>query len=145
MDNETYNKIQETLNNVENQLHQIGREVAQEIKRIQILAKLKRLTNFLDTIIPNDENDDDEPNTQATFSVRLVDVRNDVIGGGKLRVVKFLKEHKDLGLKEAVDLVNTTPSIIFNNLSIAEAEKMVNELTKFGAICEIVEDKKQKV
>lgn len=193
MDNETYNKIQETLGNIENQLHQLGRdvkcqpieaekafgviflkgdnkgcttqilstpkiaskmilqcisnhpEIAQEIKRIQTLQKLERLASFLDAITPDDEDDDDKPDTQATFSVRLVDVHNDVISGGKLHVVKFLKESKDLGLKEAVDLVNTTPSIIFNNLSIAEAEKIVNELAEFGAVCEIVEDKKTKV
>ena len=184
MDNKTYDKVQETLTEVENRLYQMSKdighqpiekekvfgfifihgddkgcttqivspapiaammilqllsdrpEIAQEIKRIQVAS-------FLDAMIPDD--DDDESDTQATFSVCLVDVHNDVIGGSKLRVVKFLKESKDLGLKEAADLVNATPCIIFNNLSITEAEKIVNELAKFGAVCEIVKDKKTKV
>ena len=192
MDNETYNKIQEEIKRIQEQLHQIARdvngnfeegqkpfgiilmngdnegcttqvlstpkiaalmiiqllsnrpEIAQEIKRIQALQNLERLESFLNAMLPDDK-DDDQSNTQATFSVRLVDVRNDGIGGSKLHVVKFLKESKDISLKEALDLVNTMPSIIFNNLSLAEAERMVNKLAKFGAICKIVEDKKTKV
>lgn len=105
MDELTYNKIQETLTEVENRLHQLGRdighqpietekafgviflkgdnkgcttqvlstptiaakmilqcisnnpEVAQEIKRIQTLQKLERLTNLFEAILPDDDDE----------------------------------------------------------------------------------------
>ena len=108
MDELTYNKIQETLTEVENRLYQMSKdighqpiekekvfgfifihgddkgcttqivspapiaammilqllsnrpEIAQEIKRIQALQKLERLANFLDAMIPDDDNDDEE-------------------------------------------------------------------------------------
>ena len=71
--------------------------------------------------------------TDATF--------NDVVlksdGGSKLAVVKLVKELTGLGLKEAKDLVDNTPSSIKEAVSKDDAEGLKKSLEEAGAEVEL--------
>ena len=58
-------------------------------------------------------------------------------GGSKLAVVKLVKELTGLGLKEAKDLVDTTPSSIKEAVSKDDAEGLKKSLEEAGAEVEL--------
>ncbi|MDD7438288.1 MAG: 50S ribosomal protein L7/L12 [Bacteroidales bacterium] len=58
-------------------------------------------------------------------------------GGAKLQVVKAVKEHMGLGLKEAKDLVDGTPSKLKEGVDKAEADALKAALEEAGAEVEI--------
>ena len=58
-------------------------------------------------------------------------------GGSKLAVVKLVKELTGLGLKEAKEIVDATPSNIKEGVSKDEAEALKAELEKAGAEVEL--------
>jgi len=58
-------------------------------------------------------------------------------GGSKLAVVKLVKELTGLGLKEAKEIVDSTPSNIKEGVSKDEAEALKAELEKAGAEVEL--------
>lgn len=51
----------------------------------------------------------------------------------KLKVIKEIRAFTDLGLKEAKDLVEKTPSVVKKGVSMEEAEKIVAKLKEVGA------------
>ena len=58
-------------------------------------------------------------------------------GAEKLKVVKLVKELTGLGLKEAKELVDGTPSKVKEGLSKADAEALKAQLTEVGAEVEL--------
>lgn len=69
---------------------------------------------------------------KTSFDVILKDA-----GAGKLKVVKAVKEGCGLGLKEAKDLVDGTPSKLKEGVSKEEAEALKAALEAEGAVVEI--------
>lgn len=58
-------------------------------------------------------------------------------GGAKLQVVKAVKEHMGIGLKEAKDLVDAAPSKLKEGVDKAEAEALKAALEEAGAEVEV--------
>ena len=58
-------------------------------------------------------------------------------GAAKLQVVKAVKEHCGLGLKEAKDLVDSAPSTLKEGLSKDDAEALKKALEEAGAEVEL--------
>ena len=58
-------------------------------------------------------------------------------GAAKLQVVKAVKEHCGLGLKEAKDLVDGAPSTLKEGLSKDDAEALMKALEEAGAEVEL--------
>jgi len=69
---------------------------------------------------------------QTEFSVVLT-------GGGakKIQVIKVVREITSLGLKEAKDAVDNTPSTLKEGISKAEAEEIKKKLEEQGAEVEL--------
>jgi large subunit ribosomal protein L7/L12 len=58
-------------------------------------------------------------------------------GANKIGVIKVVRALTSLGLKEAKDKVDTTPSTIKEGVSKAEAEDAKKQLTEAGAVVEV--------
>ena len=58
-------------------------------------------------------------------------------GANKLAVVKLVKELTGLGLKEAKEMVDGTPSVIKEGLAKADAEGLKKQLEEAGAEVEL--------
>lgn len=69
---------------------------------------------------------------QDSFTVVLADA-----GAQKIGVIKVVKEVLGLGLKEAKDLVDATPSDLKSNVKKAEAEELKAKLEEAGAKVEL--------
>ena len=74
----------------------------------------------------------DAAETKSEFDVVLKSA-----GGSKLAVVKLVKELTGLGLKEAKDLVENTPSSIKEAVSKDDAEGLKKSLEQAGAEVEL--------
>ena len=61
------------------------------------------------------------------------DVVLKVIGDKKIQVIKVVRAHTQLGLKEAKDLVDAAPKAVREGLSKDEAEQIKKELEEAGA------------
>ncbi len=75
---------------------------------------------------------DDSGDAKSEFDVVLKSA-----GGSKLAVVKLVKELTGLGLKEAKDLVDNTPSSIKEAVSKDDAEGLKKSLEEAGAEVEL--------
>ena len=69
---------------------------------------------------------------KSEFDVVLAEV-----GANKLKVVKAVKEACGLGLKEAKDLVDGTPSTLKEGMAMAEAENLKKAIEAEGAKVEL--------
>jgi large subunit ribosomal protein L7/L12 len=69
---------------------------------------------------------------KTEFSVVLA-----AIGAEKLQVIKIVRTHTDLGLKEAKALVESAPKAIKEGVSKEEAQKIKAELEAVGAKIEL--------
>ena len=69
---------------------------------------------------------------KVEFNVTLVSV-----GDKKIQVLKELRALTNLGLKEAKDMIDKTPSVIKDNASKEEAEKIKTKLEEVGAKVEV--------
>jgi len=58
-------------------------------------------------------------------------------GEKKIQVIKVVRAHTSLGLKEAKDLVDGAPKTVKEAVSKEEAEKIKKELEESGAVVEI--------
>ena len=58
-------------------------------------------------------------------------------GAKKIQVIKVVRELTSLGLKEAKDLVDGTPSNVKEGVTKAEAEEMKKRLEDQGAVVEL--------
>ena len=66
-----------------------------------------------------------------------VDVVLTSAGDRKISVIKVVRQHTGLGLKEAKDLVDGAPNVVKAALERAEAEKLRKELEEQGAGVEL--------
>ena len=69
---------------------------------------------------------------QTEFSVGLT-----AGGAKKIQVIKVVREITSLGLKEAKDAVDNTPSVLKEGVSKAEAEEIKKKLEEQGATVEL--------
>jgi large subunit ribosomal protein L7/L12 len=69
---------------------------------------------------------------QTEFAVNLVSV-----GDKKIQVLKELRAVTQLGLKEAKDIIDKAPSVIKENATKEEADKIKAKLEEVGAKVEI--------
>jgi len=74
----------------------------------------------------------EEVEEKTTFNVVLKSV-----GEQKIQVIKVVRAHTTLGLKEAKALVDGAPSTIKESISKEEAEKIKTELEGVGAQVEL--------
>ncbi|MGX7591013.1 ribosomal protein bL12 [Candidatus Karelsulcia muelleri] len=58
-------------------------------------------------------------------------------GNSKLATIKLIKNITGKGLKESKDIVDSAPSLIKNNLNKTEADLLIKEFDKIGAIAEL--------
>jgi large subunit ribosomal protein L7/L12 len=58
-------------------------------------------------------------------------------GEKKINVIKVVRAHTGLGLKEAKDLVDTAPKAVKEGISKDEAEKLKKEFEEAGATVEL--------
>ena len=65
---------------------------------------------------------------KTEFNVELTNA-----GPNKIQVIKVVRAHTNLGLKEAKDLVEAAPAVVKENVSKEEAEKIKKELEEQGA------------
>ena len=65
------------------------------------------------------------------------DVVLQAIGDKKIQVIKAVRQHTSLGLKEAKALVEEAPKAVKEGLSKEEAEKVKADLEEAGATVEI--------
>ena len=69
---------------------------------------------------------------QTEFTVNLIGA-----GDKKINVIKVVRAHTGLGLKEAKDLVDGAPKTVKEAVSKDEAEKIKKELEEAGAAVEV--------
>ncbi len=69
---------------------------------------------------------------QTEFNVNLIGA-----GDKKINVIKVVRVHTGLGLKEAKDLVDGAPKTVKEGVSKEEAEKIKKELEEAGAAVEV--------
>jgi large subunit ribosomal protein L7/L12 len=69
---------------------------------------------------------------KSEYTVVLKDV-----GGNKINVIKAVREVTTLGLKEAKDLVEATPTNVKEGINKADAEAVVKKLAEAGATAEL--------
>lgn len=69
---------------------------------------------------------------QTEFNVNLISA-----GEKKINVIKVVRAHTGLGLKEAKDLVDSAPKTVKEAVSKDEAEKIRKELEEAGAAVEV--------
>ncbi len=71
---------------------------------------------------------EEDANVPSTVSVELTET-----GSNKIGVIKALRVITDLGLKEAKDLADNTPSVVKEDVVREEAEEMKKKLEEAGA------------
>ena len=69
---------------------------------------------------------------QSEFTVTLVSV-----GDKKIQVLKELRALTQLGLKEAKDMIDKTPSVVKESVTKEEADKIKAKLEEVGAKVEV--------
>jgi large subunit ribosomal protein L7/L12 len=69
---------------------------------------------------------------QTSFDVNLSSP-----GDKKIQVIKVVREITGLGLKEAKELVDSSPKAVKSGVSKEEAEELKNKLEEVGAIVEV--------
>ncbi|WWO97122.1 MAG: 50S ribosomal protein L7/L12 [Candidatus Dasytiphilus stammeri] len=74
----------------------------------------------------------EEVEEQTEFSIMLT-----AIGNNKIAVIKAVRGITGLGLKDAKDLVESSPTVIKENVSKEEAETLKKTLLQTGASIEI--------
>ena len=78
-----------------------------------------------------------EPAAAAAEEKTSFDVVLKAAGANKLAIVKLVKELTGLGLKEAKDMVDSTPSAIKEGIAKADAEALKKQLEEAGAEVEL--------
>ncbi len=82
---------------------------------------------------PAAEGGEAAPEGQTTFNVVLTDA-----GANKISVIKMVREiNQSLGLKEAKDLVESTPKEVITGVNKATAEEAKKKLEEAGAKVEL--------
>ena len=74
----------------------------------------------------------DKPEEKTTFDVVL-----EAAGDKKIQVIKVVRAHTTLGLKEAKDLVDGAPKTIKEAIPKEEAEKIKTELEAAGGVVKL--------
>lgn len=72
------------------------------------------------------------PDEKTEFDIILT-----AFGDKKINVIKVVRAHTGLGLKEAKDLVDGVPSTVKEQVAKDEAEKVKKELEEAGATVEL--------
>src|SRR6056297_649594 len=78
-----------------------------------------------------------EPEAEGEAEKTEFDVVLKSPGGAKLQIVKLVKELTGLGLKEAKEVVDSSPKAIKEGVSKEEAESLKQQLEEAGAEVEL--------
>jgi ribosomal protein L7/L12 len=73
-----------------------------------------------------------EPYIKTAVNVLLASA-----GADKIASIKVLRELTSLGLKEAKDLVDSAPCVVFSAASLEEAELVIKRFSEVGALARI--------
>lgn len=76
-------------------------------------------------------------NEKKEIKKKIFDLYLKSSGNSKLATIKLIKNITGKGLKESKDIVDSAPSLIKNNLNKTEAELLIKEFEKIGAIAEL--------
>ena len=110
------------------------KKLAEELVNLTVLE-----VNELSTILKDEYGI--EPAAAVDPDVTAIRCQFDVIlkeaGASKLAVVKLVKELTGKGLKEAKDLVDSTPATVKEAVSKDEAEALKKQLEEAGAVVEL--------
>ncbi len=68
----------------------------------------------------------------------IFDVMLKEVGEKKIQVIKAVRALTSLGLKEAKDLVESTPKAVKEGVAKEEADEAIRQLTEAGAVAEVV-------
>jgi len=85
------------------------------------------------------ENSTKKRNSQNNIKESKYNIYIQYPGPAKLALLKSIKDATGLGLKEAKDLVDNTPSTIILNCDYYQANTLANEMRKIGAIVNIID------
>ncbi len=82
------------------------------------------------------------PSLLIMLSIAAAPARYDVVltavkPGNKIRVIKVLRTHTALGLKECKELTEKTPSVVKSGISRIEADRIQKDLTTSGATADV--------
>ena len=69
---------------------------------------------------------------------KLCGVILDDAGPNKVKIIRVVKNNMGIGLKEAMELVDNSPSLICNNISLDRGKLIAEELADEGAFVRIV-------
>lgn len=74
----------------------------------------------------------EEEEEKTSFTVMLT-----AVGANKIAVIKEVRTHTDLGLREAKELVDSVPKSIKENIAKEEAEEIKKKIEATGATVEL--------
>ena len=140
--NNEYSEI-ETLRQRVKVLNRTAEDNAKNSKLFeQRINALKEENKQLMTIIENEEKEIQQLKEGKEYNSIFVggpkyDLMLKYVGAAKLQVVKAVKEAFNLGLKEAMDLVDGAPSVLKRGVSKSEAERLKKYIEAAGATVEI--------
>jgi large subunit ribosomal protein L7/L12 len=78
-----------------------------------------------------------EPSNTVIDEPTSFDVVLTAAGAKKIQVIRVVRQHTSLGLKEAKDLVESVPAVVRAGLPKEEAERLGTELVEQGASVEL--------
>lgn len=101
---------------------------------LDLISEIEKKFNVSSDILINTKNkqDDIKKEEKTEFKIQLKK-----IGPNKVSVIKVVRAATNLGLKESKDLVESTPTIIKENLSKEDAQNLQKNLIAAGAESEI--------
>ena len=149
----------ESMNTYFDKIHEFRRELRLHKARYDILKNLdhiraKRGLNAILYLIINDfllENEYIKSTNQSRYQYALragtsvyIEKKQILIlkrrGDKPLSVVKYLKENLKFNLKQAKEIVETSPCVVSKQLSFDEAERFKKEIENLGATCYLKTD-----
>ena len=117
-------------------------EILEKIEKMSVL-ELNELVKAIEskfgvsaqatTVVAHAEGGEAKSDTEkSTFNVQLTD-----FGANKIAIIKVVKEVLVLGLKEAKDLVDATPSMLKEGMKKEDAEALKKKVEEAGGKVEL--------
>ena len=107
-------------------------EAAELVKKLEEELGVSAAAAVVAPATGTSDGDSEEAAEQTEFTVMLTG-----IGSQKIKVIKAVREITGLGLKEAKDLVDSTPAAVKENVPKEEADQIGAKLADVGAEFEV--------
>ena len=129
-------------------LHKVRYNTLKNIENIEIKESVygNQYLIFNNFLLDNEYIKIINTNQNRSRKSKSVDIKNKQTlvlkrrGPTPLSVIKYLKEHFKLNLKEAKIIIETSPSVIANELSFVDAEHHKKQIENLGATCYLKTD-----